>query len=88
MNRTSLSSQWIPEFTLRHQYLKLRALPRHASFGYCNSGISQELTDQEQPKAGSRTKAEFEYFFFFIKGNSLAIILIDQDEGFSCLLCI
>ncbi len=41
--------------------------------------ISQELTNKEQAKTGSRTKAEFEYFFFFIERNSLAIILIDQE---------
>jgi hypothetical protein len=83
VNRMSVSSRCIPEFALRHQDLKLRALPRLTSFGNHNSGISQELTNQEQAKTSSLTIAEFEYFFFFIKGNSLTIILIDQDKGFS-----
>ena len=82
-----VSFQSISEFALWNQNLKLCSFARLTGFCDQDSGISQELTDQEQPRACSFTIAEFKYFFLFVKGNSLAIILIDQDQGFSSFLC-
>ncbi len=54
-----------PEFTLRHQNLKPRALPRLTRFSNGNSGVSQSRGIRNKPKPVPVTKLRIRIFFLF-----------------------
>ena len=71
-----------PEFPLWNEDLKPCTLSRFTSFSYRNSCISEYLTDQEKAQTSPLAIPEFKYLFFFMQGNTDAIVFIDKDQGF------